>query len=91
MSSGRRRRRRHHRRHRSDRRRYSSSDPYASAKDRSAAQIQKQTSAPESDSDATVDLPDRFDRDGRLLPQPGDDPLAEKVESLLRKFNRVFI
>ncbi|KAL4735724.1 hypothetical protein BDV11DRAFT_208230 [Aspergillus similis] len=91
MSSGRRRRRRHHRRHRSDRRRYSSSDPYASAKDRSAAQIQKQTSAPESDSDATIDLPDRFDRDGRLLPQPEDDPLAEKVESLLRRFNRVFI
>ncbi|KAL4751655.1 hypothetical protein BDW72DRAFT_173087 [Aspergillus terricola var. indicus] len=91
MSSGRRRRRRHHRRHRSDRRRYSSSDPYASAKNRSAAQLQKQTSAPESDSDATIDLPDRFDRDGRLLPQPGDDPLAEKVESLLRRFNRVFI
>ncbi|KAL4768978.1 hypothetical protein BDW60DRAFT_225415 [Aspergillus nidulans var. acristatus] len=91
MSSGRRHRRRHHRRHRSGRRRYSSSDPYASAKDRSVAQIQKQTSAPGSDSDATIDLPDRFDRDGRLLPQPGDDPLAEKVESLLRRFNRVFI
>ncbi|RDW90839.1 DUF3824 domain-containing protein [Aspergillus mulundensis] len=91
MSSGRRRRRRHHRRHRSDRRRYSSSDPYASTNDRTAAPKQNQTGAPESDSDATVDLPDRFDRQGRLLPQPGDDPLADKVENLLRRFNRVFV
>lgn len=34
-------------------------------------------------SDATIDLPDRFDQYGRKKPEKGDDPLADKVEELL--------
>ncbi|KAL8786658.1 MAG: hypothetical protein Q9195_008112 [Heterodermia aff. obscurata] len=32
------------------------------------------------ESDATVDLPDRFDQYGRKKPEKGDDPLADKIE-----------
>lgn len=42
---------------------------------------------PENDSDTTVDLPDRFDSHGRLLPQREDDPLADRFEDLLKKFS----
>lgn len=37
-----------------------------------------------SDSEATIDLPDRFDSQGRKLPEEGDDPLADSVEHLLQ-------
>lgn len=42
---------------------------------------------PENDSDSTIDLPDRFDSHGRLLPQRGDDPLADRFEDLLKRFS----
>ncbi|CEL01479.1 hypothetical protein ASPCAL01061 [Aspergillus calidoustus] len=90
MDSGRRRRRR--RRRRSDRRHRSSSDPYRSK--RSIAKKEGSTGREnglESDSDATIDLPDRFDREGRLLPQPGDDPLADRFEHLMKRVNRIFV
>ncbi|KAF9885290.1 hypothetical protein FE257_013091 [Aspergillus nanangensis] len=46
---------------------------------------------PESDSDATIELPDRFDSKGRLLPQQRrEDPLADRFEDLLRGVGRVF-
>ena len=35
------------------------------------------------DSDSTEDLPDRFDRHGRKIPERGEDPLADKFEDLL--------
>lgn len=38
----------------------------------------------EGDSDATEDLPPRFDAQGRRLPERGEDPIADKVEDLLQ-------
>lgn len=35
------------------------------------------------ESDATIDLPDRFDEHGRRIPEKGEDPIAEKIEELL--------
>lgn len=91
MDSGRRRgrRRRHPRRH-SDRRHRSSSDQTRSRRNPGNDNSAAQSNGLESDSDATIDLPDRFDRQGRLLPQPDDDPLADRVENLLKRFNRTF-
>lgn len=34
-------------------------------------------------SDATVDLPPRFDQHGRRRPEKGDDPLADALEDML--------
>lgn len=45
----------------------------------------------EPDSDSTIDLPDRFDSHGRLLPERDDDPLVDGLEKLLRGINRVFV
>ncbi|PWY93307.1 hypothetical protein BO94DRAFT_460694 [Aspergillus sclerotioniger CBS 115572] len=72
-------------------RRHSSSEPY-SLYQRSDPQSSPQDRhhAGESDSDSTIDLPDRFDSQGRLLPQSRDDPLAGRLEQLLRGFDRVF-
>ncbi|KAL1861117.1 hypothetical protein Plec18170_001632 [Paecilomyces lecythidis] len=47
--------------------------------------------ASESDSDSTIDLPDRFDSEGRPLPQPGDDPLADHIEKLLNGLGGVLL
>lgn len=43
----------------------------------------------ESDSDSTIDLPDRFDSQGRLLPQR-EDGHHDSLEGLLRGLNKVF-
>lgn len=43
----------------------------------------------ESDSDSTIDLPDRFDSQGRLLPQREDDR-SDPLEGLLRGLDRAF-
>ncbi|KAE8163114.1 hypothetical protein BDV40DRAFT_147877 [Aspergillus tamarii] len=45
----------------------------------------------ESDSDSTIDLPDRFDSQGRLLPQRDDSMFVGGLDSLLKGINRVFI
>ncbi|PKX98633.1 DUF3824 domain-containing protein [Aspergillus novofumigatus IBT 16806] len=54
-------------------------------KDKDATDLQ------EPDSDSTIDLPDRFDSHGRLLPERDDDPLVDGLEKLLRGINRVFV
>ncbi|PYI08950.1 hypothetical protein BO78DRAFT_416251 [Aspergillus sclerotiicarbonarius CBS 121057] len=79
------------RRNRPRPRRHSSSEPY-SLYQRSDPQSGPRDGdhAGESDSDSTIDLPDRFDSQGHLLPQSSDDPLAGRLEQLLRGFNRVF-
>ncbi|RAL15072.1 DUF3824 domain-containing protein [Aspergillus homomorphus CBS 101889] len=69
-------------------RRHSSSEPFAA---RTRSEDRSRKDGAESDSDSTIDLPDRFDSQGRLLPQPGDDPLADGLEQLLRRINRVFV
>lgn len=35
------------------------------------------------ESDATIDLPDRFDEQGRRIPDKGEDPIIDKIEELL--------
>ncbi|KAJ6134389.1 hypothetical protein N7523_000711 [Penicillium sp. IBT 18751x] len=42
----------------------------------------------ESESDSTVDLPDRFDSQGRLLKEK-EEPALETIEDLINKFTRV--
>lgn len=37
-----------------------------------------------SDSDSTVDLPDRFDSQGRLLPEPESKPKGNRLEELMK-------
>lgn len=44
----------------------------------------RSTTKDSSDSEATIDLPDRFDAQGRKLPEEGDDLLADSVEHLLQ-------
>lgn len=44
---------------------------------------------PVSDSDSTIDLPDRFDSKGRLLPQHEEDPLGDHFEDLIRGISHV--
>ncbi|KAF7172477.1 hypothetical protein CNMCM5623_004644 [Aspergillus felis] len=87
------------------RRRHSSSDPYFSPRKSQSQPSSTQakgnhprpfkdngTSNPqEPDSDSTIDLPDRFDSQGRLLPERDDHPLVDGLEQLLRGINRVFV
>ena len=52
-------------------------------------QTDSQSKASESESDSTIDLPDRFDSRGRLLPEK--DPATEKFEDFMKRFARVLI
>lgn len=47
--------------------------------------------ATESDSDSTIDLPDRFDSEGRPIPQRGDDPLADRIGDLIHGISNVLV
>jgi hypothetical protein len=38
------------------------------------------------DEGSVEELPPRFDANGRRIPQPGEDPLADGIENLLRNF-----
>jgi len=66
---------RHHRRHRS-------SDHNPSRKRRRRSR--SVSPGRDGDSDATEDLPPRFDAEGHRLPERGEDPFADKVEDLLQ-------
>lgn len=46
-----------------------------------------QNKAPEADSDSTIDLPSRFDGQGRPLPER--DPAVDKFEDLVNRFTKV--
>lgn len=48
---------------------------------------QKEREPAASDSDSTVDLPDRFDSQGRLLPEPGSEPRGTRLEELMKELN----
>lgn len=89
--------RRHHHRRRSSSAPYSST-PYPRSRDhRPSSSSKHNTKYPqgpkskpaESESDSTIDLPDRFDAQGRLLPQRSDDPALEKFEDFMNRFARV--
>jgi hypothetical protein len=49
-------------------------------RDREAGKRRRDGSADSNDSDATIDLPDRFDSSGR---RKADDPAADKLEQML--------
>jgi hypothetical protein len=38
----------------------------------------------DSDSESTIDLPDRFDAQGRKLPEKDDDPFADTMDQFLQ-------
>ncbi|KAJ6109912.1 hypothetical protein N7486_002147 [Penicillium sp. IBT 16267x] len=44
---------------------------------------------PEPDSDSTIDLPERFDRNGRLLKETEDDPAVAKIEDFINRVTKV--
>lgn len=86
--------RRHgHRRHHSSSESYSSRTESETQRMASEKKARSNTSGKEieSDSDSTIDLPDRFDSQGRLLPQHEDNMFAGGLDSLLRGINRVFV
>ena len=69
-------RKRHHRRRRSH-------DPSSSGDKSSLRPDRNQTTSP-AESDATVDLPARFDNKGNKRAEQGDDPLADRIDGILQ-------
>ena len=88
-------------RHNSHRRRHSSSDDHFHTKkhnnkhgntsnDNNGSQPPSDK-LQRSDSDSTIDLPDRFDSQGRLVPQEENTkPMRDPLEDLMNEINRVF-
>lgn len=79
-------RRKHHRRRRSHdpstyRRGDEPSSTSGSTRGKAAPDLERVTSP--ADSDATIELPPRFDDKGRRKTDEGDDPLADKVDEIL--------
>jgi hypothetical protein len=74
------RRRRHHHRRRS-------ADPSSSAGGQGGSSSSRvprdQRPSSPADSDATVELPARFDRDGKKKPETGDDVVADRIDEIL--------
>ncbi|KAL2416454.1 hypothetical protein ABEF95_016197 [Exophiala dermatitidis] len=66
---------------RRDHRRRQSHEPSSSRSGLRAPPLERVTSP--SDSDATVELPPRFDEHGRRKPDPSDDPLADRLDEIL--------
>ncbi|KAL8772162.1 MAG: hypothetical protein Q9209_002597 [Squamulea sp. 1 TL-2023] len=79
-SSSRPQRHRHHHHHRRQ-----DSAPSASSNPNSSANtlVNSARSPSPAHSDATIDLPRRFDEKGRKIPERGEDPLADTIEGLL--------
>lgn len=72
------------RRHRTGSHRRRRSSPGRSKTPRQSAASSSQNEPAASDSDSTVDLPDRFDAQGRLLPEPGRKPKGNRLEELMK-------
>ena len=72
------RKRRHHHRRRS-------ADPSASSQDGPSSSRPSKEARPTNpaDSDATVELPARFDDKGRKKSEPGEDPVADRIDTIL--------
>ena len=87
-------------RHNTHRRRHSSSDGYFPTKKHNNKNYDisndnngshPSDNLQRSDSDSTIDLPDRFDSQGRLLPQEeSTKPMRDPLEDLINGINRVF-
>ncbi|KAL8954970.1 MAG: hypothetical protein Q9193_006986, partial [Seirophora villosa] len=71
-----------HRKHRHDRDAHP--PPAPSNPNSSATTLVNSARSPSpTSSDATVELPQRFDEKGRKIPEEGEDPLGSKIEDLL--------
>ncbi len=72
-------------RHHQHRPRRQESAPSASSNPNSSANTLVNPARPPSPahSDSTIDLPQRFDEKGRKIPERGEDPLADTIESLI--------
>ncbi|EXJ56489.1 hypothetical protein A1O7_06833 [Cladophialophora yegresii CBS 114405] len=70
--------RRRHRRRRSHEPQSSRGGPSSSSKGPELERV-----ASPADSDATIELPPRFDEKGRRKTSPGDDPLADRLDEIL--------
>ncbi|KAI4241252.1 MAG: hypothetical protein L6R40_004668 [Gallowayella cf. fulva] len=72
-------------RHRHHRHRRQESVPSATSNPNSSANtlVNSARSPSPAHSDATIDLPQRFDEKGRKIPEEGEDPLADTIEGLL--------
>jgi hypothetical protein len=79
--SSRRRRHRRNRPHDEDRHHDDSRRTRSSRSSRSGRDRDGRTFSPY-DSDATVELPERFDKDGRKKPEKGEDPIADALDDL---------
>ncbi|KAF2151171.1 hypothetical protein K461DRAFT_279960 [Myriangium duriaei CBS 260.36] len=73
-----------------DRRRRSERTPRGNDRQQPSSGAQTQRSTLERrnttgsvDSESTVDLPPRFDNEGRKMPERGDDPLTDKLNDIL--------
>jgi hypothetical protein len=64
-------------------RRRRSHDPGSSHREPSSRDRSIERVTSPADSEATVDIPARFDEKGRKKSEPGDDPLADKFEDML--------
>ena len=71
--------RRRHRRRQSQEPNSSRAEPISTSSSR-VDPVERVTSPA---SDATVDLPPRFDDKGRKRPEPGEDPLADRLDGIL--------
>ena len=71
------RRKRHHHRRRS-------ADPSSSAPSSSSKTPDRNQTTSPAESDATVDLPARFDNKGNKKNESGDDPLADRIDGILQ-------
>lgn len=74
--------------------RQQSSPGHHSTKTRDARQNKNESRpspdrSPESDSDSTIDLPERFDSHGRLLPEKESEPTS-RLEDFINGMNHVF-
>ncbi|KAJ5605964.1 hypothetical protein N7510_008745 [Penicillium lagena] len=62
----------------------------SSSRHSSNAKNQPENKSSSTDSDSTIDLPDRFDSQGRPLTQRGvEDPAAAKIEEMINKFSKI--
>ena len=81
---GRRHRHRHHHRDRNVERDRAHDQDQGDRSHRSRRNDDERRPSSPTDSDETVELPERFDKYGRKKSERGDDPIAEKIEEFLQ-------
>ena len=75
--------RRHHHRRRSAEPATSSNARSGPSQPVASSSRQPEPVASPTPSDDTIDLPERFDKNGRKKPEPGEDPMADRLDNIL--------